>query len=463
MPRSLRIEGRATPTIETSRASRKRAPQRVRRTAHARLSSRVEPASTRVELGGRHCCPLLWERVLAGGTGGRRADPAIVRSAPYLYTSMDVKQCFPERTMSAQMTDQADLAEVDVVTRAPGAVGPGAAGDRAPARGLWGRAGRCPAGRSSSRSTKSTASHHLKALRCAGVIAQRDEGTRRYTWLRRDELEERFPGLLEAVAQGLRHGVSGTAATTSPGEAAPVRVVIVGGGWPACVLPGPCSTATWSRCVLERLPDGPAESRGRSCCPFRPSTRSPTSARWTRSARGAATSRRAADGTPGGHRGGPAGAGGGDLPRRPVQHEQEVVELLRDGGRVVGARVRGPEGARGDRLRPAGRRGRHPLAGADDGRHRGRGAPSPGATPPSAAPCSARTLPMAYQSDGRQVGLIGSSEGTAGWWQIDRRRPRGRPGARRGGLSGAGSRACCPRRHRRSPGSPPSTSSCTAR
>lgn len=47
--------------------------------------------------------------------------------------------------------------------------------------------------------TKSTASHHFKTLRRAGVIAQRGEGTRRNTWLRREEMDERFPGLLDAV------------------------------------------------------------------------------------------------------------------------------------------------------------------------------------------------------------------------------------------------------------------------
>lgn len=46
---------------------------------------------------------------------------------------------------------------------------------------------------------RSTASHHLKTLRQAGVIAQRGEGTRRHTWLRRDDLDRRFPGLLGAV------------------------------------------------------------------------------------------------------------------------------------------------------------------------------------------------------------------------------------------------------------------------
>ena len=47
--------------------------------------------------------------------------------------------------------------------------------------------------------SKATASHHFKVLRLAGVIAQHDEGTRRISKLRRDELEERFPGLLESV------------------------------------------------------------------------------------------------------------------------------------------------------------------------------------------------------------------------------------------------------------------------
>jgi DNA-binding transcriptional ArsR family regulator len=47
--------------------------------------------------------------------------------------------------------------------------------------------------------TKSTASHHLKTLHAAGVIAYREEGTRKFVRLRRAELEQRFPGLLAAV------------------------------------------------------------------------------------------------------------------------------------------------------------------------------------------------------------------------------------------------------------------------
>ncbi len=46
---------------------------------------------------------------------------------------------------------------------------------------------------------KSTCSHHLKILSAAGVIAEREEGTRKHLRLRRDELDRRFPGLLAPV------------------------------------------------------------------------------------------------------------------------------------------------------------------------------------------------------------------------------------------------------------------------
>jgi DNA-binding transcriptional ArsR family regulator len=46
---------------------------------------------------------------------------------------------------------------------------------------------------------KSTGSHHLKVLREAGVVRAQVDGTRRYYTLRRDDLEQRFPGLLASV------------------------------------------------------------------------------------------------------------------------------------------------------------------------------------------------------------------------------------------------------------------------
>ena len=49
---------------------------------------------------------------------------------------------------------------------------------------------------------KSTCSYHLKMLSVAGVIAEREEGTRKFLSLRRTELDERFPGLLDSVLRG---------------------------------------------------------------------------------------------------------------------------------------------------------------------------------------------------------------------------------------------------------------------
>ena len=47
--------------------------------------------------------------------------------------------------------------------------------------------------------TKSTCTHHFKVLREAGIISQRQEGTARLNTLRREDLEARFPGLLQTI------------------------------------------------------------------------------------------------------------------------------------------------------------------------------------------------------------------------------------------------------------------------
>ena len=49
--------------------------------------------------------------------------------------------------------------------------------------------------------TKATRSHHFKVLREAGLTNTRVAGTARYVTLRRDELDAKFPGLVEAVLQ----------------------------------------------------------------------------------------------------------------------------------------------------------------------------------------------------------------------------------------------------------------------
>ncbi|MEU7108774.1 transcriptional regulator [Streptomyces sp. NPDC046215] len=47
--------------------------------------------------------------------------------------------------------------------------------------------------------TKATRSHHFAVLRQAGVIEQRDAGSRRLNRLRRPEFDAAFPGLLDLV------------------------------------------------------------------------------------------------------------------------------------------------------------------------------------------------------------------------------------------------------------------------
>ena len=49
--------------------------------------------------------------------------------------------------------------------------------------------------------TKSTCTHHFKVLREAGVIQQRQQGTKRVNTLRAEDLEARFPGLLGTILQ----------------------------------------------------------------------------------------------------------------------------------------------------------------------------------------------------------------------------------------------------------------------
>jgi DNA-binding transcriptional ArsR family regulator len=49
--------------------------------------------------------------------------------------------------------------------------------------------------------TKSTATHHFRVLREAGVIRQAEDGTARLNALRREDLDARFPGLLDAVVR----------------------------------------------------------------------------------------------------------------------------------------------------------------------------------------------------------------------------------------------------------------------
>jgi DNA-binding transcriptional ArsR family regulator len=62
--------------------------------------------------------------------------------------------------------------------------------------------------------SKATLSHHFRVLREAGVVRTRPDGRKRLLSLRGDDLEARFPGLLEAVLSE----------NSRPGARLPVRL-----------------------------------------------------------------------------------------------------------------------------------------------------------------------------------------------------------------------------------------------
>jgi DNA-binding transcriptional ArsR family regulator len=56
----------------------------------------------------------------------------------------------------------------------------------------------------------STLTHHFRVLREAGLIRQREDGNRRWTALRGDDLDARFPGLLDAIVSAYESDVTPT-------------------------------------------------------------------------------------------------------------------------------------------------------------------------------------------------------------------------------------------------------------
>jgi DNA-binding transcriptional ArsR family regulator len=72
--------------------------------------------------------------------------------------------------------------------------------------------------------SKATLSHHFRVLREAGVVRTRPDGRKRLLSLREDDLNARFPGLLEAVlttggTDGVAAIVVSSGAASSTGRA----------------------------------------------------------------------------------------------------------------------------------------------------------------------------------------------------------------------------------------------------
>ncbi|HEV2637435.1 MAG TPA: helix-turn-helix domain-containing protein [Actinocrinis sp.] len=65
----------------------------------------------------------------------------------------------------------------------------------------------------------STMSHHFRVLRESGLIRQRDDGNKRWTTLREDELEGRFPGLLGTVIAAYEQPPPEPEPTPTPNQA----------------------------------------------------------------------------------------------------------------------------------------------------------------------------------------------------------------------------------------------------
>jgi DNA-binding transcriptional ArsR family regulator len=69
----------------------------------------------------------------------------------------------------------------------------------------------------------STLTHHFRVLREAGVIRQREDGNKRWSALRSDDLQARFPGILDAIMAAYDQGCTGQGSTgrASTGQASP--------------------------------------------------------------------------------------------------------------------------------------------------------------------------------------------------------------------------------------------------
>lgn len=66
--------------------------------------------------------------------------------------------------------------------------------------------------------SKSTRTHHFRILRESGLVCQVDRGNSRKVRLRRDDLEERFPGLLELLIAEAERPSSSPSRQSAPAE-----------------------------------------------------------------------------------------------------------------------------------------------------------------------------------------------------------------------------------------------------
>jgi DNA-binding transcriptional ArsR family regulator len=63
--------------------------------------------------------------------------------------------------------------------------------------------------------SKATLSHHFRVLREAGVVRTRPDGRKRMLSLRQDDLNERFPGVLDAIVSASETRAAAPRATSA--------------------------------------------------------------------------------------------------------------------------------------------------------------------------------------------------------------------------------------------------------
>jgi DNA-binding transcriptional ArsR family regulator len=94
--------------------------------------------------------------------------------------------------------------------------------------------GECHCGHFELGISKATLSHHFRVLRESGVVHSRPDGRKRYLTLRTDDLEVRFPGLIDAVlnsdAVASQNGRAAQVVVPDPTVEKPLRHEIASAG-----------------------------------------------------------------------------------------------------------------------------------------------------------------------------------------------------------------------------------------
>ena len=198
---SWRCRGRCGSRAGRPRPSRRRGRRgRARRRARAARPRRAWPSLSVPSSNVFESVVAAVMRVLRWRQLADRVRSAIVRSASYIFVRPVSNNERPDITVRPRDAEAPDLGVGRRARRAPGAVGSCAPRDRAPARRVRGRLerpdvrpDRHPGDQVDREPSPEDAARRGRRRRSGR------RGSSKYIRLRRDELDERFPGLLESV------------------------------------------------------------------------------------------------------------------------------------------------------------------------------------------------------------------------------------------------------------------------